>query len=152
MTPLTNVAEININYAPALGWNNQPHIVTSLDAYVIIKNYFPEETIHLQESFVVLYLNQANRVIGVYKMSKGGITGTVADNRLILATALKIVSTSFIIAHNHPSGNNKPSPQDIQLTSKVKEAARLLDIQLIDHLIVTPLDGEYYSFADDGNL
>lgn len=152
MTPLTNVAEININYAPALGWNNQPHIVTSLDAYVIIKNYFPEETIHLQESFVVLYLNQANRVIGVYKMSKGGITGTVADNRLILATALKIVSTSFIIAHNHPSGNNKPSAQDIQLTSKVKEAARLLDIQLIDHLIVTPLDGEYYSFADDGNL
>ena len=152
MTPLTNVAEININYAPALGWNNQPHIVSSLDAYVIIKNYFPEETIHLQESFVVLYVNQANRVIGVYKMSKGGITGTVADNRLILATALKIVSTSFIIAHNHPSGNNKPSAQDIQLTSKVKEAARLLDIQLIDHLIVTPLDGEYYSFADDGNL
>lgn len=152
MTPLTQVAEISVNYYPGPNWKDQPRILKSMDAYVVLKDFFPQETIHLQESFVVLYLNQNNRVIGVYKLSKGGITGTVADIRLILATALKIVAASIIIAHNHPSGNIKPSKSDILLTHKLYEAAKLMDIVLADHLIVTPIEGKFYSFADEAEL
>lgn len=152
MTPLTQVAEISVNYYPVSNWKNQPQIFKSSDAYLILKEFFPKETIHLQESFIILYVNQNNRVMAVYKMSQGGITGTVADIRLILATALKIAATGIIMAHNHPSGNTKPSRSDTQLTHKVYRGAKLMDIVLQDHLIITPEEGIYYSFADEGDL
>lgn len=96
-----------------------------------------------------MYLNRANRVIGVYKVSVGGITGTVADPRLILSVALKSAATSIILAHNHPSGNLKPSRADLELTTKIKTAAQLMDITVLDHLIVTSDEG-FLSFADEG--
>ena len=87
--------------------------------------------------------------MGCYKLSNGGITGTVADLRLILGTALKTAATGIIIGHNHPSGNLVPSQADIQLTKKILEASKVMDICLYDHLIIC-VDGKYLSLADEG--
>ena len=87
-------------------------------------------------------------MIGSYQLSKGGITGTIADVRLILSVALKTLATGLILAHNHPSGNLKPSEADIQLTQKVKDAAKLMDIEVLDHMILS--SNGYFSFTDDG--
>ena len=104
----------------------------------------------MQEEFKVLLLNQSNKVMGIYHAAAGGITGTVADPRLILAAALKSLAISIILCHNHPSGNVKPSRQDEELTLKIKEAAKYHDIQVLDHPVIT--NDEYYSFADEGLL
>ena len=101
---------------------------------------------------MVMYLNRMNRVLGIYPMSIGGITGTVADIRLIFSVALTIASTSIILCHNHPSGNMKSSKGDIDLTKRIKDAGKLLDIKLLDHLIISPKDRDYLSFANEGLL
>ncbi len=100
------------------------------------------------EQFKVLFLNQANKVLGIYEVSTGGITGTVADPRVIFAAALKANCCAIIISHNHPSGNLKPSRQDEELTQKIKQGGQLLDIKLLDHIILTA--EEYFSFGDEG--
>lgn len=102
------------------------------------------------EVFGVLFLNQSNKINHFEIISKGGITGTVADPRVILKKALDAEATSIILCHNHPSGSLKPSRADEQLTAKIKEAARYLDITVVDHLIVS--EQGYYSFADEGLL
>ena len=102
------------------------------------------------EVFAVIFLNKANKINHFEIISRGGITGTVADPRIILKLALEQGATSIILCHNHPSGNLKPSRADEELTQKIKVAARYLDIVVMDHVIVSE-DG-YYSFADDGLL
>jgi DNA repair protein RadC len=101
-----------------------------------------------REVFAVLFLNQANRVNHFEVISQGGITGTVADPRLILKKALDHHAVNIILCHNHPSGNLKPSKADEELTHKIREAARFFDIKVIDHIIVS--NGGYFSFADEG--
>ena len=145
----TKLAEIEISYRPKKV--HHPIIKSSADVYYHLLRFFPEDTIALQEKFVAGYVNRANRLIGVYELSKGGITGTVADPRLILSVALKTAATGIILAHNHPSGNLQPSIQDKDITKKIQEACKLLDITLMDHLIVVPEDA-YFSFADEGLL
>ncbi|MFZ1534355.1 MAG: DNA repair protein RadC, partial [Chitinophagaceae bacterium] len=100
------------------------------------------------EVFAVLFLNRANKINHFEIISEGGITGTVADPRVILRKALEEDAVNIILCHNHPSGSLKPSRADEQLTAKIKEAARYLDITVLDHIIVSE-DG-YYSFADEG--
>jgi len=102
------------------------------------------------EVFAVLFLNRANKINHFEIISEGGITGTVADPRIILRKALEQNAVNIILCHNHPSGSLKPSRADEQLTSKIKEAARFLDITVIDHIIVS--ENGYYSFADEGIL
>lgn len=143
---LEGVSEIEISYKPAIG--SKPEVKCSSDAYRILKEHYPEDQIALKEYFVVMYLNQANRVIGVQKLSVGGLTSAVADIRLLFGTALKILATGIVISHNHPSGNTKPSLQDRNLTKQLKEVGELLDIKLLDHIILTP-ENQYYSFADN---
>ncbi len=143
------VAEIEISYRPAIG--RKPVVVSSLDAYTELIEFFPTDTIALQERVVVMYLNRANRVLGIYELSKGGMTSTVVDIRLILSVALKISAVGIILAHNHPSGNLQPSTNDKDITNKIKEACKYFDIRLHDHLIVVP-ERTYYSFADEGSL
>ncbi len=101
-----------------------------------------------QEVFGVVFLNRSNRVNHFEIISKGGITGTVADPRIILKKALEEDAVSLILCHNHPSGSIKPSRADEELTAKIKEAARFLDIKVLDHIIVSEYG--YYSFADEG--
>lgn len=102
------------------------------------------------EVFAVVFLNRANRIKHFEIISKGGITGTVADPRIILKKALDLQACSIVISHNHPSGNLQPSKADIEITAKIKSASQYLDIQLLDHIIVSE-DG-YYSFADEGMM
>ena len=144
------VSEIQVSYRPAIC--NKPIIISALDAYVELVEFFPKDTISLQEKFVAMYLNRANRVLGVYQLSTGGLTGTVADIRLVLSVALKTAATGIIIAHNHPSGNLKPSVADLEITRRIKEGGKILEIVLLDHLIISPIGRSYYSFADDGLL
>ncbi len=102
------------------------------------------------EEFWVLYLNRANKIIKQQMISKGGIAGTVVDSRLIFKSALDSLSSSIILAHNHPSGNEKPSKADTELTQRLKEAGKFLEIPVLDHIILT--SEAYFSFADEGLL
>lgn len=100
------------------------------------------------EEFWLLMLNRANRVIGRFKVSQGGLAGTVIDTRIILKKALDSLASSIIVCHNHPSGNNRPSDADVKITEKLKKAAEMLEIKLLDHVIIA--DKSYFSFADEG--
>ncbi|MCK4879253.1 MAG: DNA repair protein RadC [Bacteroidales bacterium] len=100
------------------------------------------------EEFWLLMLNRANRVVGKYKVSQGGLSGTVIDTRIILKKALDSLASSIIVCHNHPSGNNHPSDADVKITEKLKKAAEMLEIKLLDHVIIA--DKSYFSFADEG--
>ena len=100
------------------------------------------------EEFWVLYLNNSNKVIHKSQLSKGGLTGTIVDSRIIFKTALEYNATSLILTHNHPSGNLNPSSSDKELTRRFKESGKMLEITLADHIIVT--DRGYFSFADEG--
>ena len=102
------------------------------------------------EEFRILCLNRANKVLGFACISKGGMSGTVADPKIIFQIALKSCAASIILGHNHPSGNTKPSESDIRLTNKLKKAGSSLDLPVIDHIILT--SETYYSFADEGML
>jgi DNA repair protein RadC len=101
------------------------------------------------EEFWLLTLNRANKIIDKYKISQGGLSGTVIDTRIILKKALDDLASSIIVVHNHPSGNNQPSDADIKITEKLNKAAKHLEIKLLDHIIVGQKDS-YFSFADDG--
>jgi DNA repair protein RadC len=100
------------------------------------------------EEFWLLMLNRANRVLGRFKVSQGGLSGTVIDTRIILKKALDNLSSSIIVCHNHPSGNMQPSDADVKITEKLKKAAEMLEIKLLDHIIIA--DKSYFSFADEG--
>ena len=102
------------------------------------------------EVFAVIFLNRANKIVHFEIISRGGITGTVADPRIILKLALHHGATSIIISHNHPSGNLQPSNADNEITKKIKMAAELIDVKLLDHIIVS--EEGYYSYLDEGNL
>ncbi len=143
------VSEIKISYKNRVTSSNLTKISSSSDAAKILLETWDNDTIQLHESFKIMLLNNSNIVKGIYEISSGGITGTVVDIRIIFAVVLKSLSTAIILAHNHPSGNLKPSDADKRLTSKIKQASELLDIKLLDHLIITPSQ-EYFSFADDG--
>ena len=102
------------------------------------------------EEFWIIYLNNSNKVVQKQQMSKGGITGTLVDIRLVMKTALDVMATGLILAHNHPSGTLKPSEADKQLTKKLQQAAKSLDIRVLDHLVIT--EKAYFSFADESLL
>ena len=144
---ITQVAEISVSYRPAIA--NKPIIKSPFEAYVVLREFFSDDTIQLNEQFMVLYLNKRNRVLGVYPAFVGGITSTVVDLRLILSIALTTLATSIVLCHNHPSGALKPSKEDIDITHRIKEAAKYLDIVVQDHIIIT-FEQKYFSFADEG--
>lgn len=120
-------------------------IITSSDTATYLQAKLKD---HRHEVFAVLFLNRANKVNHFQIISEGGITGTVADPRIILKRALEENAVSIVLCHNHPSGSLRPSRADEELTRKIKAAAALLDINVIDHIIVS--DSGYYSFADEG--
>lgn len=148
--PKMNIPEIKLRYVSSANKTFSEKITKSGDAEKIFRQIFGKDEIELREQVVVLYLNNANKVIGYYRHTTGGLTSSLIDTRLILATALKSLSTGIIICHNHPSGMLEPSQSDIKLTSNLKMAARQMEIQLLDHIIITKKS--YYSFADQGEL
>jgi DNA repair protein RadC len=150
LEPKLQVSEIQVSYKPSAV--KKQTITDSQDAFNVLREFFSPDTIALQEQIHALYVNNANQVLGVYGASLGGITGTVCDIRLILSVALRIAATGVIISHNHPSGSMKPSRQDEELTRKLKEAGKVMDVKLLDHLIVHPSGTQFFSFADEGLL
>lgn len=125
----------------------KPTIRTSRDLFDYI---YPEVADLPHEEFYVLYLNRANKVLTHKHISTGGVTGTVADIKIMLKHGIELLASGIVAVHNHPSGNLKPSQADITLTKKLKEACNLLEITLLDHLIIG--EKQYYSFSDEGML
>ena len=144
------VAEIQLTYKSNVKPSLRPRISGSKDAYNVLLDSWDDNKLELIEQFKVLLMNRANRVLGISEVSTGGIAGTVADPKLIFAAAIKRAATGIILAHNYPSGNLTPSQADIDLTRRLKEAGKLLEIQVLDHLILT--SERYYSFSDEGIL
>jgi DNA repair protein RadC len=121
-------------------------ITNSKDVYEYVKPFF-KNSIDVYESAFCILLNRANNSIGWFKVSQGGIAGTFVDVKLVAIIAVKALASGVILCHNHPSGHSKPSGEDIKLTNKIKEGLLLLDIQLLDHIIITK--DEYYSISDN---
>ncbi len=145
------VSEIKISYCEKLGVIDSEPLKGSEQVAKLLYQNWDKDTIGLQETFKVLLLNNSNKVKGTYQVSTGGLTGTMVDVRLLFAVALKTVSAGLILAHNHPSGSQRPSGSDQRLTEKIKKAGELFDIKVLDHLIIMP-DGKYFSFSDNGLL
>ena len=122
----------------------KPQISSSKDAYQVFHPYLADLK---TEEFWALYLNQSNKVIHIEKLTQGGISQSVVDVRILFKIGLEKFATAVIVAHNHPSGNLKPSSEDINITKKISEGGKILSINLLDHLIIT--QKSYYSFSDE---
>ena len=145
---LSQVAEISISYSSIVKPSERPKIGSSRDAYVILRDNWGEGSIEHREEMRIMLLNRMNKVLGIYLVSVGGFAGTICDPKVVFQAALKANASSIILAHNHPSGNLKPSDADLQLTEKLKKGGLLLDIAVLDHLILT--EEAYLSLADEG--
>ncbi|MHA8060989.1 JAB domain-containing protein [Aquirufa beregesia] len=144
------VAEIQLKYIPTdIKRRDLGSIRKSPEAYDFLYPLYDQDTIGLTEVFIVVFLNRASRVIGYNIHSIGGITGTVVDIKLIVATALKCACSSILISHNHPSGNLEPSKNDKFQTNQLIKALEVFNFELLDHIIVSSANGEYYSFKDE---
>jgi len=139
------IAEVQVSY----NTKNKEHlkIRDSRSTYELLLSCWNKNTIELQEEFKVLLLNRSNQILGIYSLSKGGVSGTIVDSKLLFSVALKANASGVILSHNHPSGNTNPSEVDKAITNKIKQASKLLDIELLDHLVITK--DSYYSFADN---
>ncbi|MDF2437724.1 MAG: repair protein [Bacteroidota bacterium] len=146
---MEKLCEITVNYSSKIKKSLLPKISTSDDAEKLFKEVWSNRLEFVEEVYLLL-LNRANKVLGFTKISEGGSSGTVVETKVVFQTLLKGNASSFIMAHNHPSGNLKPSDSDIRLTKNIKEAGRIMDIPLVDHIIIS--DEGYYSFADEGLL
>jgi len=148
MSNIYKISEVKITYHPKVKASERLRVYSSADVYkLLIENFYDKDTIEHKESFKVVLLNQANKVLGVTSISEGGISETTADIRIILQAALLSNASGIILSHNHPSGNLKPSDHDIELTTKIVKASKILEINVLDHIIIT--DKSYYSFADN---
>lgn len=147
-TTLTRVPEIELRYIRPARLKAEKHLPSSGSCAELFREIIGIERLLIQEYFIAFFLNRRNRVVGYCISSKGGISGTVVDIRLILLTALKCLASGIILSHNHPSGGILPSEQDSSVTRKCKEAAELFSISVLDHVIVTTND--HYSFSDEG--
>ena len=141
------IAEIKISYAPRK-LKQDLKVTGSEKAYQVILDNWNKNTIELYEEFKVLLLNNSNVPIGIFTVSKGGMTATLVDMRILFSVVLKSCATAIITFHNHPSGKLKPSNSDINIYKKIKEVAEFHDINYLDNLIITK-NGKY-SFADEG--
>lgn len=146
----TKAAEIELIYKTKVKASERPIIKSSHECYQLFRHQWDDNKLEFVEQFKIALLNNACRVLGIYVVSSGSSTGTIADPKLIFAAALIANAISVILIHNHPSGNLAPSEADKALTRKLVSAGDFLDIKVLDHLIISP-EG-YYSFADEGLL
>ena len=150
-TQQTSIAEVSLVYRTKVKASERLQVKCSRDAYLIFMENWDMDSIEHIEEFKLLLMNRSNSVLGILAVSKGGLSGTVTDIRLIYQAAIKANAAGIIVCHNHPSGNLTPSESDMKITQKIKESGNLMDIQLLDHLIIVP-EEKYYSMADEGRL
>ena len=144
---LLQIAEVELTYKKKK--KGTTSIKDSKSAVEIFRRVWAPD-MEVRESFYVMYLNRRNNVMAVQQLSTGGVAGTVVDAKLLFSTALKMLCSGIILAHNHPSGATQPSTEDISLTKKIKDGAKLLEMSVLDHVILT--DDAHFSFADEGLL
>lgn len=145
---LYHLAEIEISYKPKFKAVDRPQIDSAAKAYDILKSCWDMNKIELVEEFKIVLLNRRNRVLGIVNISQGGMSGTIADPKIIFAVALKACASGIILSHSHPSGECSPSEADIRLTRKLAEVGKMLEINVFDHIIVCT--DCFYSFLDEG--
>jgi DNA repair protein RadC len=143
---LQTIAEVKLSYSTNVRPSDRTKITSSKDAADIFRHVFPG--LEHREFFYAMLLNRGNQVLGYYEVSRGGISGTVVDVKLILQAAIKANASAIVLAHNHPSGNLQVSDADRRITEKIKTACKYLDIALLDHIILT--NYSYLSMADEG--
>ncbi len=142
------LAEVQITYSNPVKSVDRFKVVGSQSVASALREFWPSYD-HIEFMYMIM-LNRQNQILGYHQVSKGGITGTIIDLRVIYQVALKANASAIIIAHNHPSGNLEPSETDKKITREVKDAGKILNIALVDHIILTT-DG-FHSMADDGQL
>jgi DNA repair protein RadC len=148
-TQQTTISEVRLVYRTKVKASDRLQVKCSNDAFDIFMENWDLDSIENSEEFKLMLLNRSNKVLGIVEISKGGISGTVTDVRIILQYAIKTNASGIIICHNHPSGNLQPSESDMKITQKIKESGNLMNIQLLDHLIIVP-EILYFSMADEG--
>ena len=148
----TAVSDLQIKYAVKQKLSELPTVKSSADLVKVVRDNWKGMPIEFVEQFYLIGLNRANKVKFVQSISTGGVSGTVVDVKVVAVMLLQAMCSGCAIAHNHPSGNMTQSNADIELTKKVKDAMTLLDIRMLDHVILSPEEGSYYSFADEGML
>jgi len=148
---LEKISEITIHYKPRHKIALRPKLSTSKQVYDLMKQVYEESIINHHEQFWIVLLNTANRVLGICKVGEGGINNVLVDVRIIFQCALKANAVKVILVHNHPSNETNPSTDDRDFTRKAVESGKLLNINVIDHIIVTSSNG-YFSFCDEGVL
>jgi DNA repair protein RadC len=140
--------EIKISYKGSR--SSSHHVKSAQESYGVLREIFDADTLEWKEESILLCLNSAHRLLGYYKISSGGMSGTVMDPRIIYTVALSAGATAIIVSHNHPSGSLTPSIADQEITNKLKDAGKLLDIKFLDHIIVT--QESFFSFAENNLL
>lgn len=145
------VPSLEVQFHTPKGMETRSRVISPDTAQEIFRSTWPPNTMNFQEVFRIMFLNRNHAIIGVYDAFRGGISATVIDPKIVMGVAVQVCASSFICAHNHPSGNLQPSQADIQITQKLQAAGMLLDIKLLDHMIFSP-HGSYYSMADEGKL
>lgn len=144
------IPEIELRYTKRGLPEERLQLSSSHECYKALKTMFNSDTIEYREEFLCILLDKGYKTLGFFKVSSGGMISTVVDPRMIFAAALKAAATGIILAHNHPSGNLKPSEPDIAITRRLKQGGEILGINILDHLIISP--SGYYSFNDEGML
>ena len=143
------LGEVTVSYVLNGSVKDRPIITSSEDAYKVAMSVMDQGMMGMQEQFLAIYLNRANRVIGAKVHFIGGLASVVVDIKVIAATALSLMASAVIVCHNHPSCNLEPSEQDKRITIKLKESLKLFEIELFDHLIVVP-EQNWLSFLERG--
>jgi len=149
---LLQVSEVKLVYFTKVKPSERLAVKCSKDAQEIFYHSWDHSTIEHVEASKMLLLSRANKVLGLATLSNGGVAGSIMDPIVVFQYAINSNASVIIIAHNHPSGNLNPSESDQKITKKLKEGAELFNIQLLDHIIITPEEEVYTSFADSGYL
>jgi len=144
------VAEVQLSYKPHFKAQERPQISSSEQAYQVLIGNWDINLISFIEQAKMILLNRNNRVLGIVNLSTGGSASTVIDSRILFSIALKATATGIILCHNHPSGNLKPSPEDVRITERIKHGGKLLEIEVHDHLIIS--GHGYLSMAEEGYM
>jgi DNA repair protein RadC len=141
-------SEVQLIYRSRIPTEKRVQVKTSQDAFKVFWEHWDKDTIEHHEEFKIMLLNNKNTVLGIADISMGGITATIVDPRIVFQYALKAHATALILAHSHPSSNPTPSESDVAITKKLIEAGKVMDIQVLDHLVICA-DGSFYSLADE---
>ena len=141
---------MELSYRNRVPYKDRKKVLTSEDAYNLLVNNHDDDTIDYTKTFKVLYLNQASQVVGCFTLSQGGITSTCVDVRNVMQGALLTNAIAMVLAHNHPSGNTRPSREDDRITNQITKAGELLNIRVLDHIIFTR--EQFYSYNDEGRI